>query len=91
MTLVPHPDSHTMLANITWCENAFIAQLGDGAQLASPSLSGLAKDLEAHGLTADDLLFDWRKGHRILTAGQRVELGTAISQRHRRQMALSPH
>ena len=68
----------TIQAIILLIKNEFIAELSDGRQIKQPEFRAMAFALYSAGVAAKNTQFEWRNGHRIMTAGQQVALTAEI-------------
>lgn len=65
-------------ANIGYFKGEFVAELSDGRRLEDKEWRGMAESLFCAGIRAKDVNFEWRNGHRMITAGQQVALLSEI-------------
>ena len=78
----------TIQAIILLIKNEFIAELSDGRQIRQPEFRAMAFALYSAGVTARNTQFEWRTGHRIMTAGQQVALTAEIVRLEREHTGL---
>lgn len=65
-------------ANIGYFKGEFVAELSDGRRLMDKEWRGMAESLFCAGIRTKDVSFEWRNGHRMITAGQQVALLSEI-------------
>ena len=75
-------------AIIVLIKNEYIAELSDGRQIRQPGFLAMAFALYSAGVMAKNTQFDWRAGHRIMTAGQQVALKAEIQRLEREHTEL---
>lgn len=78
----------TIKAIIVLITNEFIAELNDGRQIRQPGFRAMAFALYSAGVAAKNTRFEWRAGHRIMTAGQQVALTAEIIRLEREHTVL---
>lgn len=78
----------TIQAIIVLIKNEFVAELSDGRQIRQPGFLAMAFALYSAGVTAKNTHFEWRSGHRIMTAGQQVALTAEIVRLEREHIGL---
>ena len=59
-------------ATVAFCHNQFVAELSDGRCIERPEFREMALALVHAGVRASDIEFEWKAGHRMVTAGQQV-------------------
>lgn len=78
----------TIQAIVMLVKNEFIAELSDGRQIRKPGFRDMAIALYHAGVSAKNAQFEWRAGHRIMTAGQQVGLTAEIHRLEREHSEL---
>ena len=68
----------TINASIVLEKSEFVAELSDGRQFRQAGVREMAGLLHGAGVLAQDAQYEWRAGHRMLTAGQQVALSAEM-------------
>ena len=68
----------TIQASIVRFMDQFIATLSDGQRIERSGLSKMADALHRAGVPANGVIYEWRAGFQMITAGQQVALRAAI-------------
>ena len=76
-------------AKVAFFKNEFVVDLNDGRHLEEPNLQALADALYRAGVQSSQVEYEWRLGHRMITAGQQVALRAAIRHQERKHVDLS--
>ena len=76
-------------AKVAFFKNEFVVDLNDGRHLEESNLQALADALYRAGVQSSQVEYEWRPGHRMITAGQQVALRAAIRHQEREHVDLS--
>ena len=76
-------------AKVAFFKNEFVVDLNDGRHLEESNLQALADSLYFAGVQSSQVEYEWRPGHRMITAGQQVALRAAIRHQERKHVDLS--
>lgn len=76
-------------AKVAFFKNEFVVDLNDGRHLEESNLQALADALYRAGVQSSQVEYEWRPGHRMITAGQQVALRAAIRHQERKHVDLS--
>lgn len=76
-------------ASIALFMDQFIATLSDGQRIERSGLRTMADALHRAGVPANAVIYEWRAGLKMITAGQQVALRAAIRLHEERSTGLS--
>lgn len=76
-------------AKVAFFKNEFVVDLDDGRHIEQSDLEALASDLYRAGVLANNIEYEWRPGHRMITAGQQVALRAALRYQEQKYPGLS--
>jgi hypothetical protein len=76
-------------AKVAFFKNEFVVDLNDGRRLEQNDLQALADALHRAGVQSNHVEYEWRPGHRMITAGQQVALRAALRHQERKHVGLS--
>jgi hypothetical protein len=76
-------------AKVAFFKNEFVVDLDDGRHIEQTDLLSLADALHRAGIHSNQIEYEWRPGHRMITAGQQVALRAAIRRKSHNTQALA--